>query len=245
MTANKEKLALLKNSQVGKRAWIVGNGPSLRRAPLRLLHEMGEHSFAVNRIAQIYDETIWRPTFYSCALQDITGYGDKLDFVIDILQAIRLAPVAFVGEWLQHQVGKPDNVLWIKEFEPYRTERHPGCHPYYSKDITSGVNIGRSLVVPIQIADYMGYDQIILLGVDGHYSSAHVNNHMTEDYVAMSDLNYDWDVDRENDLQRQMHAIVRSSNPKVINGTDGGVVENYRRVNPFEILGQKATKRLW
>jgi hypothetical protein len=122
---------------------------------------------------------------------------------------------------------------------PYRGARKGYWHPYYSKDIVRGVNIGRSLIVPIQIADYMGYEQIVLLGVDGEYHYAHVNNHMTEDYVAMSDLNYAWDVDRENDLQVQMHAIVRASCAKVVNGTDGGKVEAYPRVNPYDILGRK------
>ena len=238
MIGNKERLQRLRGTQKGKRAWIIGNGPSLRRAPLRSLHELGEHSFAVNRIASIYHETKWRPTYYSCTLQDITGFGDKLDFVIDILTAIHEAPFAFIGEWLQHQIGQPHNVTWLKEFRPYKQViRQVDCHPYYSKDPTNGVNISRSLIVPIQIADFMGYDPIILLGCDGHYSAGHINNHMREDYVAISDLNYEWDVDRENDLQRQMHEIVRSSCPKVKNGTDGGIVENYPRVDPFEILG--------
>lgn len=249
MSTNKIRLQQLRGYGKGRTAWIVGNGPTLRKSPLRMLHEMGEHTFAVNRIAQIYPETAWRPTFYSCTLLDITGYGDKIEFTIDILTAIKEAPRAFVGEWLQHQVGQPDNVYWLKEYNPLPTHiREINRHPYYSRNITEGVNLARSLIVPVQLSDFMGYDPIVLLGCDGKYLPGHIHNHMTKDYVAFSDLEAEWDVDRENELQREMHKIIRQSNPKVVNGTAGGFVENYPRVDPYEILGvdpDPAREGLW
>lgn len=60
---NDERLAALKDRHYGKRAVIIGNGPSLKMEDLgRLKNEI---TFASNRIYLAFDQTDWRPTYYS------------------------------------------------------------------------------------------------------------------------------------------------------------------------------------
>ena len=51
-----------KNKGLGKRVFLVGNGPSLNDMNLDLLEN--EDSIAMNRIELIYEKTKWRPTYY-------------------------------------------------------------------------------------------------------------------------------------------------------------------------------------
>ena len=52
----------LENIGLGKRVFLVGNGPSLNDMDLDLLEN--EDTIAMNRIELIYEKTKWRPTYY-------------------------------------------------------------------------------------------------------------------------------------------------------------------------------------
>ncbi|MGH7214847.1 MAG: hypothetical protein ACREIT_08790, partial [Tepidisphaeraceae bacterium] len=71
------KVSDFHNRHCGRRAFLVGNGPSLIRTPLDLL--AGEYTFAMNRIALIYEKTIWRPSFFVCTTTNITRETWKRD----------------------------------------------------------------------------------------------------------------------------------------------------------------------
>ena len=53
----------LKNIHQGKRAFFIGNGPSLRISDLELLND--EITFGCNKIYLAFEQTDWRPTYYS------------------------------------------------------------------------------------------------------------------------------------------------------------------------------------
>ena len=52
----------LKDIGIGKRIFLVGNGPSLNNMNLDLLEN--EYSIGMNRIELLYPTTKWRPTHY-------------------------------------------------------------------------------------------------------------------------------------------------------------------------------------
>ena len=58
------ELRRFKNSHLGERCFIVGNGPSLKIEDLEKLYVNGEITFAFNMIYKIFDQTLWRPTYY-------------------------------------------------------------------------------------------------------------------------------------------------------------------------------------
>ena len=57
--------------ELGTRAFIVGNGKSLKVDQLNKLHANNEISFGVNRIHLIYGQTAWRPDYW--LLTDLDG----------------------------------------------------------------------------------------------------------------------------------------------------------------------------
>ena len=57
------RLQGLHNRFLGKRIFILGNGPSLNRTPLHLLES--EYTFITNRAYLLLDRVSWRPTFYT------------------------------------------------------------------------------------------------------------------------------------------------------------------------------------
>lgn len=60
---NDARLLELLNKHRGRRCFVVGNGPSLRMADLdRLVNEI---TFASNRIWLAFDQTPWRPSYYT------------------------------------------------------------------------------------------------------------------------------------------------------------------------------------
>jgi len=59
----REKLTQFKDLHQGERAFILGNGPSLKRTDLSKI--AGEYSFGMNRLYLIFDETTFRPSYYA------------------------------------------------------------------------------------------------------------------------------------------------------------------------------------
>ena len=57
------KMKELKDTKIGKRCFIIGNGPSLKAEDLSKLYKNNEITFAFNRIYHIFDQTKWRPTY--------------------------------------------------------------------------------------------------------------------------------------------------------------------------------------
>lgn len=60
---NDKALLALKDIHRGERCFIVGNGPSLKVEDLHLLQD--EFTLASNRIWLAFDQTAWRPTYYT------------------------------------------------------------------------------------------------------------------------------------------------------------------------------------
>ena len=66
--AERSRLQKFYNTKVGKRCFIIGNGPSLR---IEDLERIKDDTFAVNRIYKIFDKTFWRPASVSYTHLDV------------------------------------------------------------------------------------------------------------------------------------------------------------------------------
>lgn len=60
---NDINIKALKNKHKGQRCFIVGSGPSLKVDDLNKLKD--EVTFACNKIYLAFNDTSWRPTYYS------------------------------------------------------------------------------------------------------------------------------------------------------------------------------------
>lgn len=143
----------------GKRCFIIGNGPSLRAEDLEKLKN--EYTFAFNRIYYIFDQTSWRPTFY--CTQDV--------------KIARASSKEIKGTIHTPYLFAPINLKWYEDVdidsEYFFSPRQAGeCVPEFSEDIPHYVGVGNTVAyTAIQLAVYMGFSEIYLLGVDHSFQT--------------------------------------------------------------------------
>lgn len=160
------KLKQFKDIKLGRRCFVIGNGPSLTISDLEKIRE--EDSFATNRIFQMFSNTWWRPTYYCC--QD--------DRVFDSIkgkyeEAVESCEAVFLSSAFVKMLGKfphNSNFFYIN-IGPFENATPP-----FAENIADEVYEGYTVLYTcIQIAVYMGYKEIYLLGVDHKYSYRHEN----------------------------------------------------------------------
>ncbi len=149
-----DKILKFKNIYKDKRCFIIGNGPSLRYEDLDLLYKQKEICFGVNRIYLSYEYTKWRPNYYIAVDYAIVQNDSK--------KILELDGIKFVRHFYKEIENWNENGIY--EFRGLICQ--PG-EPHISFDIYQGVYIGNTVVYDaIQIALYMGFREIYLLGVD-------------------------------------------------------------------------------
>lgn len=164
------KIRNYKEINAGKRCFIIGNGPSLKLSDLDRLAE--EDCFACNRIYGLYDKTAWRPKYY-CS-QDkkvLEQIKDDLVFAADNCEEVFL-PYNFMDLYSEDLLNKMNVNLF---YHPYvsvysRDGNYPEGLMPFSDDISRQIYDGLSITYGmLQIAAYMGYKEIYLIGIDHNY----------------------------------------------------------------------------
>lgn len=161
--ANRVALSLLRNRHRGQRAVIVGNGPSLRMEDLTRLRNAV--TFASNKIYLAYDQTPWRPTYYS--VEDHLVILNNRERIEQLTGSIKIFP-ANVRDFGFHAA---DTVF--VPFHPPHSFDDPLSDPEFpdfSEDLSHGICWGSTIVYSqIQMALYMGCSEIVLIGLDHAY----------------------------------------------------------------------------
>lgn len=226
-------LAKLKDSHKGETCVVVGNGPSLRAEDLQKLHEKGITTFGTNRIFKIFDQTDWRPTYY--VSEDV-----------NILRGVQKEVSALRAE----KKFIPVNLKWYEDIEiadaDYFFLDYNGEYPEslgLSVDIPHSVRCRSTVTATcLQLAIYMGYSQIYLIGVDHNFAkmidkdgNVIVDNSIQSNFLAnyqsdIPDLGFGIDAATEaylnvEQLSRKMKTF------RVYNATRGGKLEVYERVD--------------
>ena len=161
-----KRLKKLENSYNNESCFIIGNGPSLSADDLNLIK--GKYSFGTNRIFNLFDLCSWRPTFY--CIQDsllINEIKDKLSVTKLGLKNNFLA----LNSWRDFSKtikNDPSNFFFFLDTEVNEE------FPRFSVDVSDRIHEGRSITISaLQIAIYLGFKKIYLLGVD-HSSSVKI-----------------------------------------------------------------------
>ena len=195
------------------KAYIIGNGHSLRRTPLHWLND--EVTYAVGRINLIFNQTEWRPKNYVRIEEegiDSDAWAEDMKAILPTGCACYLT-VGFIGHHrnykLRHYEDRKTRIEWVKTCDGKHT---PGWH------LPELCSYGGSLFTAIQIAIKEGYDPLYLVGCDLG------REHFTEDYqkgVQREDASALW-------LDAHVIAL-RDSPVKIYNATIGGSLEVYER----------------
>lgn len=239
------------NIHSGKRCFIIGNGPSLRMSDLDILQEHGEISFGVNAIFKAFKRTRWRPTYYFAP--DVDGrYFPEYDIYHYVSRDECVAFYSDPIHWSRLTRGI------LNDRECIHTEQCNGSPihmPPFSSDICEGVWGGNtSLYCCIQIAAYMGFKQIYIMGADANFDDANAEeyekNHFTKKYCedAMK-KDYEFDVIGSDynpiTFQRSVMQAFRKAERysrahgfRIYNATRGGKLEEFQRVNFDSLFSQ-------
>lgn len=156
-----DKLKKFKNIYCNERCFIIGNGPSLRIEDLDKLKN--EKTFAANKIYDLYKYTKWRPSFYCASdILMVEQIKDEFDDIARDAENIFL-PIVEYSDYILR--SEKLNLFELK-YIPF----YPNM-PKFSENIDEQVFEGWTITYNmLQIAVYMGFKKIYLLGVDHNYS---------------------------------------------------------------------------
>lgn len=229
-----EYLKSIHNTHKG-RCFIVCNGPSLTGADLDMIKD--EVSFGCNRIYNFFGDTKWRPTYY---------------VMFDEGVALRQGTVegANYPECKMH-------FFRMEGYESYKKIKGPVCwlhsfwsrkyldNPAFSLDLVNGVySIASVTYVMLQVAVWMGFTEIYIVGADNSYSTIITRDGKViqktgqKDYfgnekAATSNPIPTWEMDNAYEYAEKFS---REHGFRIYNVTRGGYLEAFERENLEDVL---------
>ena len=230
-----KQLKRYKNIHYGEDCFIVGTGPSLRVEDVNLID--GKKSIGVNTLFKLYEKTDWRANYY-CII-DPTTYKSIGDDVKRYHTDTLFIPENRIRE-NDTRVGKFS--LECSSFYkiPYLSFFDEPCK--FSDDLSYEIFDGASVVyVAVQIAVYMGFKRVFLLGVDCNYDkNIKLHNEVLE---YSKDYNYNWTKQTGLTMIEGFKVAKKYADThdvKIYNASRGGMLEIFPRVNLENITGVKA-----
>ena len=234
-------LAKLKDSYYGEKCVVIGNGPSLTVTDLQKLQKKGIVTFAMNRVFKIFDQTDWRPTYY--VSEDILLMQDAQEIIRDMKVKGRFIPINL--KWF-HGVEIPNADYFYIEYQEPMPETFK-----LSINIPHCIRCrGTVTVTCLQLAAYMGFSEIYLIGVDHNFAKMFdkdgnviidpsIQNHFVEDYDK-GIVDQGFHVDEATEAYMDVERLSRKMGTfRVFNATRGGKLEVFERIDLDKLLADE------
>lgn len=230
-------LESLRNKFKGERCFIIGNGPSLKVEDLELLK--GEFTFGFNGIYHIYPHTLWRPTVYM--LTDKYAASRLRDEEYNMIEADYI----FINsKKIIKKLSQKCNAHLIIPSDTIPTDKANTYLKEIKEDLYKCISQHPSVsTAGIEMAFYLGFKQIILLGMDHSYPVeinsegekryTDVNPHFKENEVQ-GNLLYYTDAVEKSFVTCREYGIKRGIT--IVNATRGGKLEVFQRIDLEQIL---------
>ena len=110
-----QKWDQLKGKFKGKRAFLIGNGPSLNKTPLHLL--ANEFTICFNRFDLMLERLCWNPTAYSViddvVLDDVPDIANKMSEKVEYAFFQDFHPSAPLNTNFKRTITDRDNIFWL------------------------------------------------------------------------------------------------------------------------------------
>lgn len=149
--ANRTYIRQFANVHAGERCVIIGNGPSLQDTDMSLLRD--EYTFGLNRIYLMFEELGFETTYH------VTVNRYVVEQCADDFRMIR-APLFATKRNRPMLEGAP-NTAFLNNI----------VGPWFSRDASRGVWEGATVTyVAMQLAYYMGFSEVVLVGVDHRFA---------------------------------------------------------------------------
>ncbi len=222
---SRSRLRTMHDSRRGQRCFIVGNGPSLKQTDLSRLK--GEYSFGMNRIYLLFPELGFTTTYFVSINDLVIG---------QCAQEMAALPIPKFLAWHSHRHFSrlSDDMIFL-----YTTYTGPG----FAVDLTRRVWEGATVTnVALQLAFYMGFSQVILIGVDHNFadrgqanqtvvSQGEDANHFSPAYFGRG---FRWqlpDLDTSEVGYKLARAAYQKAGRQVLDATVGGKLTIFPKVD--------------
>jgi hypothetical protein len=213
----------------GKRCVIIGNGPSLNNMNLQFLKN--EFTFGLNRIYLMFDKLSFTTTFLVSFNKHVIEQS-KDDFM-------KLKIPKFFSYYSKDLISFDKYTVYLNDLKL----------DHFSKKLTYGVWQGSTVTfVAMQIAYYMGFKDIILIGIDHSFKTkgpAHKlvvskgsdPNHFDPNYFGKG---FAWqlpDLETSEIAYRMAKELFESEGRNIIDCTLGGKLKIFKKVSYEKLFG--------
>lgn len=222
-----QKICKYNDIHRGEKCYIVLTGPSLRIEDLELIK--GEYSISVNSCVKCFEKTDWRPDYlaindckvYSVLKDEITYYEKDIKEIF----------------YTENQLGRLEKyVPLFGNINTYlrRYYKNPEKHIHLNKNLYYGIDSSINVAfIALQIAFYMGFNTIVLLGADCDYS----NDKKHADFVSYNLENPSYMKRSQEETEKNLFLTykvayneARNRKINVYNSTRGGKLEVFERM---------------
>jgi hypothetical protein len=230
LAKSRTSLARYRDLHRGERCFILGNGPSLNETDLSLLRD--EFTIGMNRIYLLFPSMGFQT---SCYLMINTLVAEQ---VADDIRALTMP--RFLTWRARRWFSAHDDIIYM--------DTDYTMPATFSRDITGRIFEGSTVTyVAMQLAYYMGFEQVILIGVDHSFSTEGSPNetviseggdpnHFSSDYFGKG---FRWqlpDLEASEVAYRMAKKAYEDSGRSILDATVGGKLTVFPKVNYNELF---------
>lgn len=241
---NLQGIQAFRGRYAGKRCVIIGNGPSLNRHDLSLLKN--EYTFGVNSFFYKTRETGFRPTFF--VVEDNMVMKENLEEI----KKYEVEHKFFPTDYANLHPADPNTHFFTMDQGFYLQSSPHHAKARFSADAADRIFCGQTVTyINMQLAFFMGFTEVYLIGMDFNYvipkeherqgnhikSTTDDPNHFHKDYFGVGKTWKDPKLDRVALNYAEAKAAFESSGRRILNATDGGMLEMFPRVDFREVFG--------
>lgn len=231
--ANQRALRQFENRHRGETCVILGNGPSLASTDVALLG--GVATFGLNRGYLWWEKRGYEPTYFVSVNElVIEQFAEELK---------RIGCIRFMPWRARRHFADTERCCYFAELWT------PAFHGSIRQGLWSG---GTVTFAAMQIAYYMGFGKVVLVGVDHKFDAEGApnevrvaegpdTNHFDTGYFGRG---VRWnlpDLPTSEQAYRMARAAFEADGRKIVNATRGGALEVFPRTTLAEALGKAAS----
>lgn len=238
---NEVRFKKLRNSHKGEIAFIVGNGPSLQAKDLDVIYTKGYYCFGSNRINLIFNQSKWRPNCYLAFDKQIYRNNDPTISEMLKTEIDLYALGKDVYQCVPYEKRKNNMVYFEVKPNSYYLKVDE-----FSNDALEFIVDGFTITyAAMQLAYYMGFKEVYLLGVDCNYGKqTESNGHVKDTGNSSTYFSNKYDPQNKNvayvkgmmEAYETAKSFADNTNFKIYNATRGGKLEVFKRINLDNLL---------
>ncbi len=226
---SKKKIEKFHDRYWGKRCFVIGNGPSLKKTDLTKLKD--EYTFGMNRIYLMFPE-LGFPTSFLVCVNDLV-----IEQTVEDMQNLEI-PRFF--SWRSRK--------WLKPADDLHFLHTTYTGPKFAKNAAGRLWEGATVTyVCLQLAYYFGFEEVILIGVDHSFvtqgkpnttivSQGDDPNHFNPAYFGKG---FRWqlpDLDTSELSYHMAKQAFEADGRKIIDATVGGKLTIFPKTNYADLF---------